>query len=409
MVTIENREDQVLNGNGIAKAYVIDQNREKEIFRNMLSEDAIHKIIKVAKNPTSDHDFPHCTKPGDHGQEYIYGPPEWWTSGFFPGSLWAIYERSKRLKIPVSSEEVKRLAQEWANKIESQKTNTNTHDIGFLIMPAFARKYRLENDISAGEVIVQAAESLLTRWNERVGCIKSWDGAYTKAYDFRGPTDYAVIIDNMMNLDLLYEASIISGDSKYADIATKHADSTLKYHVREDSSTFHLVIFDSATGTRKVGLTCQGYQHESCWSRGQAWALYGFASAYQYTKQIRFLDIAKKLADYFLSRVDNGVVYWDFDAPRPCYWDISAAMIACSGMLLICELEGSREYVSAVASILQATQRGALTNETAVTILDHSTVNNYQYAFKRNFDTGLVYADYYYLEVGNRLIDMKLV
>lgn len=408
MVTVENTNNKVLHDNSMLSA--IDHNRQKQIFREVLSDGAIHKIIRVAQNSSNEPGFPHCTSSGDHGAKYIYEPAKWWTSGFFPGSLWAIYERAQKSKIPVAKEEIRGLAQKWADKIESQKTNTGTHDIGFLIMPSFARMYHLEKDNrAAGSVIVQAADSLLTRWNETVGCILSWNGAYTKAYDFRGPTDYAVIIDNMMNLDLLYQASIITGNTKYSEIATKHAESTIKYHVRDDSSTFHLVIFDSSTGTRKVGLTCQGYQHESCWSRGQAWALYGFASVYQYTKQPKYLDMAIKLADYFLSRVDDGVVYWDFDAPRPTYWDTSAATIACSGMLLICELEGSQRYISAVASILAVIQRGAMTDELADVILDHSTVNNYQYAFKRNFDTGLVYADYYYLEVGNRLIDMNLV
>lgn len=403
MVTIQESRVESLNGS------VKDNKGYREIFRNMLSEDAINKITRLAENPPSDRGLPHCTREGSHAQEYIFEPPEWWTSGFFPGSLWAIYERSRQVSVPIPQPKLKELAERWTAKIESQKTNTDTHDIGFMIMPSFGRKYLLEGDVLAGDVIVQAAESLLTRWNEKVGCIKSWNEAVNMAYDFSGPRDFVVIIDNMMNLNLLYTATSITGDSKYATIATKHAETTLKNHIRDNWSTFHVVIYDSETGARKVGLTFQGYQHESCWSRGQAWALYGFASVYQYTRQKRFLDAAKKLANYFLTQVENGTVYWDFDAPRPCVWDVSAAMIACSGMLLICQLEHSQEYLSAVASILATAQKHALTNEKGVTILDHSTVNNYQYSAHKNVDTGLVYADYYFLEIGNRLIDMKLI
>jgi Glycosyl Hydrolase Family 88 len=407
MVTVEEITEFPLTNN--VKSNPIFHVQERQIFRNMLSEDAVRKIIKVAENPEDSVKLPHCTKPGTHGEEYIFESPEWWTSGFFPGSLWALYERSQKRELYISKSKLKELCELWMDRIEAQKDNTDTHDIGFMIMPSFQRKYNLEKDTTAGETIVHAANTLLLRWNEKVGCLKSWNHAITKAYNFSGPTDFPVIIDNMMNLDLLYSATAITGDQKYAEIATKHAETTLKNHIRSDWSSFHLVIYDSVTGARKIGLTCQGYQHESCWSRGQAWALYGFASVYQYTGQHKYLDAAKKLANYFVSKLDNGIVYWDFDAPRPCVWDISAAMIAASGMLLICQLEGSVEYLSSVALILAVAQRNALTDNNGDTILDHSTVNNYEYAFDRIFDTGLVYADYYFLEVGNRLIDMNLV
>lgn len=385
------------------------QIHERKIFQKMLSNVALEKIFRQANNPEDEKSLPHYTKPGSLGRIYISEPPDWWTSGFFPGSLWILYERAQKIDIGISIPKLKKLCEQWIERIESQKNNTETHDIGFMIMPSFYRKYTIENDDSARDVITHAAKTLMLRWNEKVGCLKSWNQAVTKAYNFSSSNDFPVIIDNMMNLDLLYCATILTGDKTFAEVATKHADTTLENHFRDDWSSFHLVIYDSETGTRKIGLTAQGYQHESCWSRGQAWALYGFASVYKYTKKYKYLDAAKHMADYFCSRLHNGIVYWDFDAPRPCVWDISAAMIAASGMLLICQLENSTEYLASVAQILEVAQKSAFTGEEGKTILDHSTVNNYEFAFDRIFDTGLVYADYYFLEIGNRLIDMNLI
>ncbi|KAH8556085.1 glycoside hydrolase family 88 protein [Umbelopsis sp. PMI_123] len=329
----------------------------------------MEKILKVANQEPADLDtFPHVTNFG--ATEYVYEPSEWWTSGFFAGSLWALCERASKRELPVSFEDLVQIARKWQRGMEKEQNNTETHDIGFMIMPSFQRDYDLTGNM-----------------------------AYT---------DFLVIIDNMMNLDLLYSASLISGDPKYAAIATKHAETTLKYHIRPDTSTYHLIVYDPVTGKRKVGLTNQGYAHESTWSRGQAWGIYGYATVYKYTKDPKFLGAAKRLAEYFMSRVENGVVYWDFDAPRPCVWDTSAAMIACSGMLLLCQMQGNHTYLPQVTSLLKTCIDGALTNEDGVTILDHATVNNYEHAINRIADHGLVYADYYFLEVGNRLIDMGL-
>lgn len=383
------------------------------IFASTLDDEAINKILKVAKSkPPVEGYIPHCTHPGDDGEKYVYEPPEWWTSGFFPGSIWTILERYN--KIGKSHKEIEDLATKWKNAIEPQKHNTETHDIGFMIMPAFQREYEINNhDPTAANVIATAAESLMTRWNEKAQCFKSWNGMKTKAYNFcNESSDTLVIIDNMMNLDLLYSASLITKDPKYANHATKHAETTLKDHVRDDWSTYHVVVYDTPTGARKIGITAQGYGHESKWSRGQAWALYGFATVYRFTKDTKFLDAAKNLTDKFLAHVpEDGSVYWDFDAPNqnsPADWDVSAAMIACSGMLQICQLESSDIYLESVARILDACQKHARTSETADTILKHSTVNAAPIAMYPCADTGLVYADYYYLEIGNRLLDMKL-
>ncbi|ORX46982.1 glycoside hydrolase family 88 protein [Hesseltinella vesiculosa] len=382
---------------------------DREVFNAVLSTSAIDKVLRVARRePPAPGTFPHCTNQG--ASEYIYEPSKWWTSGFFPGSLWAICERaSKHPMDGYNLDEVVKLARKWSGRIEQEQYNTETHDIGFMIMPSFQRDLEVTGAKSCESVIVNAAESLLTRWNEHVGCIRSWNRTQTHLYCFDcKDTDFLVIIDNMMNLDLLYSASLITGDSKFANVATRHTETTLKHHFRKDSSTYHLIVYNPVTATPKIGLTHQGYENKSTWSRGQAWALYGLATVYKYTNDQKFLEAAMRAADYFMSRVDDGVVYWDFDAPRPCFWDVSAAMIACSGMLLIDQLHGSYTYLPHVTAILRATINGALTGNDGCTILDNSTVNNHEHAMKRITNTGLVYADYYFLEVGNRLLDMGL-
>lgn len=381
---------------------------QKSIFKAVLDESNVAKILKVANQesavPTK---FPHCTNHG--ATEYMYEPATWWTTGFFPGSLWALVERASKRQMSTSFDDLVKVAKRWEDAVESQKYNINTHDIGFMIMPSFQRDLDVTGNKVSAEVIITAADSLMTRWSDTVQCFRSWNSTRTKEYEYNDKDKYfLVIIDNMMNLDLLYSASLLSGDPKYAEHATKHSETTLKHHIRADDSTYHLIVYDATNGDVMASLTHQGYQHESTWSRGQAWALYGYATVYKYTKDRKFLDAAKRLANYFMTRVEDGVVYWDFDAPRPCVWDVSAAMIACSGMLLICQLENNLEYLPQVTSILKACVNGALTPENGVTILDHSTVNNHEHANVRIADTGLVYADYYFLEVGNRLIDMGL-
>jgi hypothetical protein len=157
-------------------------------------------------------------------------------------------------------------------------------------------------------------------------------------------------------------------------------------------------------------MTHQGYSDESCWSRGQAWALYGYTVTYKYTKDPKFLEAAKKFTDYFLSRVgEDGVVYWDFDVERPAFWDVSAGMIACSGMLLLQQLDPYSNYLQHISKILTCAINGS--SGKWDTILEHSTVNNNANALpeQRITDIGLVYADYYFIETGNRLLDMTLI
>lgn len=374
------------------------------------------KIVNLARKVEGTREeFPHYTHVG--GTRYKYFPSSTWTSGFFPGSLWALYERAMRHKCGIadvaSQQELWNLAKAWQEGMEKEQFNSNTHDIGFMIMPSFGREHQLHQTESAKGVIMQAAESLMTRYSPITRCIRSWNTQKQVHREWTDPEkDFLVIIDNMMNLDLLYYASQISGNNKYAEVATIHAETTLANHFRPDNSSYHLVVYNPMTGNVKGKYTHQGYSDESTWSRGQAWALYGYATAYKYTKDERFLDAAKRFTDYFLSRLPvDKVVYWDFDAPLPTHWDVSAAMIAVSGMLLIDSLDMSSGYTSVALDILNKVTDEAMAGSEWDTILKHSTVQNFEYALPKTkvSDVGLVYADYYFIEISNRLLEIGCV
>lgn len=393
----------------------------KEQFRAVSKEylsDAVAKtIIKVATRPPPDENFyPHHTVGDDFA--YKYEPVQWWTAGFFPGSIWQLYQRSLRVPQALSSDELLGLALKWQKGLEQHQYNKDTHDLGFLILPSFYSHYKNCNNLASRDIVINAAKSLSSRWSETVQSLRSWDECVTKRFNFTNKdTDFLVIADNMMNLDLLYLGSELTGDPEYARRATIHAKTTLLHQLRPDYSTYHLVNFDPDTGAVKGRYTVQGYEDESCWARGQAWALYGYATAYRFTRDAQFLEASTKLSEYFCRRVNEiadpeqlGAVFWDFDSPRPpAILDTSASMIACSGLLLLYQLTGLPDFLPTVIKIMQYTARKSRLPESADTIIGGATVNNNKDSKTPVAETGLVYADYYFLEVGNRLIDLGLV
>lgn len=222
----------------------------------------------------------------------------------------------------------------------------------------------------------------------------------------------------------MYYVAELTKDARLAKIATSHAYKTLESHVRPDNSTCHVVNFEQRDGSVKARMTNQGYADESCWSRGQAWGITGFVQCYRWTKEPQFLEASKQLADYFLDRLPtDGVPPWDFDAPQPSPRDTSAAMIAAYGMLLLFEAEpDDRKYYDAALWIASGVMKTSLSPEARFvptsaggckvdlgghdTILLHATINNYEYAPRRWADHGLVYADYYFILFGNKLLEM---
>ncbi|UCS93886.1 glycoside hydrolase family 88 protein [Echinicola marina] len=227
----------------------------------------------------------------------------WWCSGFYPGTLLYLdeYEKDEVLK----NEAIRSLG-----LLEKEQFNTSTHDLGFMMYCSFGNAYRLDPKPAYKEIMIQSAQSLASRFSEKVGAIKSWDSK---------EGDFLVIIDNMMNLELLFWATEATGDSTYYDIAVKHADTTIKNHFREDYSSYHVINYDPETGEVNRKRTAQGYADESAWARGQAWGLYGYAVMYRATKEQKYLDQAKAIAKFILDHPNmpaDKVPYWDFDAPK---------------------------------------------------------------------------------------------
>ena len=319
---------------------------------------------------------------------WVVTGPGTWTSGFFPGSLWLMYERTRD-----ASWKMKAAARQAA--IEPQKTVTTKHDLGFMLYTSFGNAYRVTGNDRYRQVVLTAAGSVATRYNGTVGAIRSWNGP--TASDFR------VIIDTMMNLELLFWASGHGGRPAWRSIAIRHALTTRRDFVRADGSTYHLVNYDPATGAVKTRGTHAGYDDESTWARGQAWAIHGFTIAYRETQDTRFLGTARKTADYFLAHLPaDRVPYWDFELPttegEPR--DSSAAAIAASGLLELARLDPdiarAERYSEAAADILASLGSPTYLAEStpSASILLHGT----QERKRDNFDTGIVYADYYFLE-----------
>lgn len=310
-----------------------------------------------------------------------------WTSGFFPGELWFLYEFTgdKKWLAP---------ARKFTASIESQKFYGGTHDLGFMIYCSFGNGYRLTADTAYRSVIIQASKTLSTRFNKQVGLIKSWDFASDSKWKF------PVIIDNMMNLEMLFEATKLTGDSSFYDIAVTHANTTIKNHFRPDNSSYHVIDYDPVTGAVRQKITAQGYSDSSAWSRGQAWGLYGFTMCYRETKNIVYLQQAQKIADYILSRLPAGKIpYWDYDAPgipnEPM--DASAAAITASALYELSTYAGKKVYRRTANELLEKLCAGYLSpaGENSGFVLLHSTGHK---PAKSEIDVPLIYADYYFLE-----------
>ena len=316
-----------------------------------------------------------------------------WTEGFFPGSCWYLYEQTK-------DEKWKDAAIKFQSKFEEHKNLTTNHDLGFVFNCSYGNGYRLTKNEQFREVMITAAESLMTRFSPTVGCIKSWD--VTRGWQAKRNWQFPVIIDNMMNLELLFEVSEFTGDTKFKDIAISHANTTLKNHFRDDNSSYHVVDYDPENGEVRSKQTAQGFAHESAWARGQAWGLYGYTVCYRYTKDAKYLQQAEKIADFILNHPsipEDGVPYWDYNAPKipnePR--DVSAAAITLSALL---ELDGFseksyREPIGKLLSSLGSDDYTAKIGENHNFILMHS-VGSIPHG--NEIDVPLNYADYYYLE-----------
>ncbi|MFZ4260938.1 glycoside hydrolase family 88 protein [Sphingobacterium sp. HJSM2_6] len=323
----------------------------------------------------------------------------WWCSGFFPGSLLLVSEGTK-------DESLKELALRKLPDLEGEQFNKGTHDLGFMLFCSFGNALRLSNDTAAYLPILRnGAESLSSRYNAKTKTIRSWD---------HGSWKFAVIIDNMMNLEFLTQLSKITGDPTYKDIAISHANATIKHHFRKDNSTYHVIDYNPLDGTVLSKKTHQGAFDESSWARGQAWGLYGFTMLYRETGLKSYLKQAQKIADFVLSHPNmpkDLIPYWDFDfdkistaskiyAKRELR-DASAAAIMASALLELAQYskgKSAKRYFTSAESMLKTLSGStyfAKEGELGGFILKHSVG---ALPLQGEIDVPLTYADYYYVE-----------
>lgn len=333
--------------------------------------------------------------------EVAYGSPYDWRSGFFPGSLWYLYELT-------GDESWAKQAEYMTASIESAKNLTSHHDVGFIINCSFGNGLRLKNIQNYKDVMIQAAKSLSTRFRPGAGVIQSWN-VNNNSWQAKKGWECPVIIDNMMNLELMFKATQLSGDSTFYRIAVSHADKTLKNQFRPDGSCYHVVDYATRDGQVRHRHTAQGYADESVWSRGQAWAVYGYTMCYRFTRFDRYLQQARKTL-YFMMRhprmAKDLVPYWDMDAPKipnePR--DVSSAAVIASALyeLMTLDMGHADEYKSYADRIMKSLGSDAYRSklgEDGNFLLLHS-VGSIPHGSE--IDKPLNYADYYYLEALSR-------
>ncbi|MEI8086070.1 MAG: glycoside hydrolase family 88 protein [Paludibacter sp.] len=365
------------------------------------AESQTNGMLKIANDVTR---FPRTTS--NDGRLKLTNMYDW-TSGFFSGNLWYLYEFN-------NNEAFKQDAIKWTESLEPLKNFKDHHDLGFMMYCSYGNAYRLTHNPSYKAILIQSAESLSSRFSPITGCIKSWN--YRKSWNGKAEWFYPVIIDNMMNLELLFFASKESGNPKYRDIAIKHAETTLKNHFRKDFSTYHVVNYDTITGAVRNQATMQGYTDASTWARGQAWAIYGFTMVYRETKNPKFLAAAMAAADFYLNNKNlpkDLIPYWDFDVKdlnfRPDWKyngqnpltlrDASAAAITSSALFELSQYtvnkrENYKKAAKTMLYNLAQNYRGELGNNNNF-ILKHS-VGSFPHG--EEIDVPLIYADYYFLE-----------
>lgn len=326
---------------------------------------------------------------------------EWWTNGFWPGMMWIMYVKTK-------NEQYMKTAQNAENMLREalvSKTNMLNHDMGFMWNISSGVHYRITGDKQALCDELLAANVLSGRFNMKGGYIRAWDAWEGYEDDHKG----WAIIDCMMNLPLLYRASEITDDERFSYIAKTHADKTMKYHVREDGSVKHIVKYDPYTGDYMCEFGGQGYQEGSAWSRGQAWGLYGFVLSYIHTKEEKYLNMAKKIANYFISCLQEQEDYLplcDFRAPEePVIYDSTAGCCAASGLIEIANYVSEYEkplYLNAAIKLLKAMTDKFVDFSEDTDALVHYATESYHSEQTRHIP--IIYGDYFYIECIYKLI-----
>lgn len=370
-----------------------DLKLSKEFIQQNLNDAA--RQIKVLANEIPNEKFP---KTFENNKE-VFSSSSWWCSGFYPGTLWYLYEGTQDRGLLQKVEEK-------LPYLEKEKYNIGTHDLGFMLFCSFGNGLRLTGDsVKYKDVLVTGAASLASRFNETTKTIRSWD---------HKPWHYPVIIDNMMNLEFLTQVSKMTGNKRYYDLAVTHAETTLRNHFRKDYSSYHVIDYDVNTGKVIAKKTHQGAFDESAWSRGQGWALYGYTMMYRETKKKEFLNQARHIAKYILNHpnlTQDLIPYWDFDKDKI---DQFSKMYAKKDLR---EVSAAALYASALLELAQYTvgKESTLYLTKAETMLTNLSKAPYKAEYGKNggyllqhrlgaiplnseIDVPLTYADYYYVE-----------
>jgi unsaturated chondroitin disaccharide hydrolase len=323
-----------------------------------------------------------------------------WTSGFWPGTLWYLYEYSHEEKLKTEADRFSRLLTPLSQE------SAFDHDLGFQIFCSFGNGYRLTKNPEYRQIILKSADILATLYNPKAGTILSWPREVKK---FGG---HNTIIDNMINLELLFWASKNGGSKKLYDIAVSHATTTMKNHFRPDFTSYHVVVYDTLTGKKIKGVTHQGYADNSLWARGQSWAIYGFTMCYRETKKPEYLEFAQKVADVYLKNLPNDLIpYWDFNDPKipNAPRDASAAAVTASALLdlstFVKDKSKQQEYfIKARLMLEELSSNRYQSGEKNSAILLHSTGHHPN---GTEIDASINYADYYYVEALMKLKSFK--
>ena len=335
--------------------------------------------------------------------EIVYVPTDDWVSGFFAGTLWYMYELT-------GDETWAEHARRHTEVLDSIQYLTWHHDVGFMIYDSYGNGLRLKDIPGYKDVCITTAKSLSTRFRPGAGIIQSWN--VDRGWQAERGWTCPVIIDNMMNLELLFKATEFSGDSTYAKIAISHADKTMENHFRPDYSCYHVVDYDPETGEVLHRCTAQGYADESAWARGQSWALYGYTVAYRFTGDEKYLRHAENVAGFIFNdpnMPEDLVPYWDFDAPDipDAYRDVSSAAINASALYELSYLTGNASYKEKADRIIESLSTPAYRAAQGTNggfILMHS-VGSIPHG--SSIDVPLNYADYYLLEALIRKRNME--
>jgi len=326
--------------------------------------------------------------------KYEYSGSGWWCSGFYPGSLLYIYQQTKDPAILAEAERS-------LGVLAKEQFNKTTHDLGFMMYCSFGNALKTAPKPAYRDILINSAKSLASRFDPKVGCIKSWDGK---------KNEYLVIIDNMMNLELLFWATRETGDSSYYKIAVSHANTTMKNHFRPDFSSYHVINYNSTDGSVIQKKTAQGFADESAWARGQGWGLYGYTTMYRETKDKKYLDQAVHIAEFILNHPNmpaDKIPYWDFNAPDipNALRDVSAGSLMAAALLELSTYTDatlSKKYFTTAETMIRSLSAApyiAAKGTNGGYILQHSVGHIPQ---KTEVDVPLTYADYYYFEAMKR-------